>query len=611
MSLWQTEGGKDPIVQLVKRYGIDVAAEKLGMKVEQVEEALVTMRYLLDFDSFALERLYIKDNIGEIKGRIIPFKLNTPQRKLLGVVERQRAARKPVRVRMLKARQWGGSTEIEALIYRDTILRPSRSSLIVAHSIESSNHLREMSELYHDRYDLAKPPIKKKTEKAWHFKHRVEGKAADSILRIDTAENLAAGHSFTAHNLHLSEIQRWPHAEDLVRGLYPTVPDSPDTMIFEEGTGSGVGDYWYESCQAAMLGVEGWEFVFVAWFERDDTVRPFESELRQAEFERTLDQDEKILLDGGVTLERLNWRRHQLGTVFKTDPDGFRQQFPANPDEAFLTSGRPVFHIPTVKKRLQEASEPKFVGNFRWTKERNVEFDEDENGYWKLWDKPRKVHNRYCIGADPVEGREIVKGLGNRGGDKAAARILDRQLRKMVGTLCARLDPDVFADELLKASTFFDCYLLPEQNAGGGGQLLVARLRDAGARLVKTPVIGKRRDEVKEEYGWETSVSSKRFMIDTLIVEIRNETYVDLDKEAWYQCTTYVRDEKGKTEAQSGKFDDLVMATAITLQADRLLPMYWEDKPEVREEIPRDMDVSKDKSPTTREEVMAKTLVEF
>jgi hypothetical protein len=77
-----------------------------------------------------------------------------------------------------------------------------------------------------------------------------------------------------------------------------------------------------------------------------------------------------------------------------------------------------------------------------------------------------------------------------------------------------------------------------------------------------------------------------------MVEEIREGRYTDPDKEVWYQCSTYVRDEHGKMEAQSQKFDDLVMATALTLQADRMLPAIFRAKNEAREEVPRDVDVA-------------------
>lgn len=59
-----------------------------------------------DFEFWAAKCARIKDKTS---GRIVPFILNEPQRRILGEMENMRRSRKPIRMIMLKARQWGGS----------------------------------------------------------------------------------------------------------------------------------------------------------------------------------------------------------------------------------------------------------------------------------------------------------------------------------------------------------------------------------------------------------------------------------------------------------------------------------------------------------------------
>ena len=55
--------------------------------------------------------LYATDKIEDkVSGDMIPFKLNYPQRKLLKIFEDLRTSGRAIRVVILKARQWGGST---------------------------------------------------------------------------------------------------------------------------------------------------------------------------------------------------------------------------------------------------------------------------------------------------------------------------------------------------------------------------------------------------------------------------------------------------------------------------------------------------------------------
>ena len=60
-----------------------------------------------DFEYWCVTCVRIKDKMS---GRDIPFRLNAPQRRVAAMLEEDRVAGRPLRLIMLKARQWGGST---------------------------------------------------------------------------------------------------------------------------------------------------------------------------------------------------------------------------------------------------------------------------------------------------------------------------------------------------------------------------------------------------------------------------------------------------------------------------------------------------------------------
>lgn len=591
MKLYQQEGPKEEVIRLIKAVGIQKAAAELNMSVENLETAVELIRYKYDSEYFSSERLRITNKHGSL----VPLLYNKGQRTIAEAIETQRKTRVPVRICLLKARQFGGSTEFEAELFKDSILRSNRSSMVIAHDLDSARHLRDMTERFYDNYELTRPRIKRESEKWWKFLHFDEqDKRAYSHFRIDTAEELSTGHSLTLHNLHLSEIQNWRNASVLVKGLFPTVPTHPDTMIFMEGTGSGVGDFWYDFCQVAQDPASGWAFVFVPWYDIEDYTLRFPTEERRNEFEAKLTQEERLFYTKGVTLEQLYWRRTVISDQYKGDVDGFRQQYPSDPDEAFLTSGRPVFSMMKVKENIARAKKGK-IGVLEWREGRKkVAFNEQERGLWEMWEETsEKGENMYCLGADVAEGISVVPELGTRGGDKSSAKVFRRDKKVMVARLNAHIDPDHFAEELHKASVYWGTALLVENNPGGSGNVVIRDLKDIPeVSLLKTVTLDKIHDIRKEQYGWDTNKESKREMVDELVEQIRDNSFLDNDKEFWYQCSTYVRDEKGRTNAQSRKFDDEVIAVAIALQADKMLPRP--SKPEVGSEkkpITRDMDV--------------------
>lgn len=607
MKYYHHELTKNEFMLHILKVGEEEAAKDFKCTMLQLHMEMERLRHLYDAEAFAAKRLKITD---QETGLITPFRFNGGQKKLNDAVERQKMANKPVRIKLLKARQWGGSTYWASLLYRDNVLRPLRNSMVVAHDLDSARHIRDMISRYYE-YDIyPKPRMKKETDKWWKVQHFIEGKRASSNLRIDTAEEISIGHSLTNQNLHLSEIQLWRNAQVLVKGLFPTVKDYPDTMILMEGTGSGVGDYWYDQCEAARSGLTEWEFVFVAWYEVEWYRMNFDNLDERAGFEASLDSEEKVLSRQGVSLEQLYWRRYKIENTYKGDTDSFRQQYPATADEAFLTSGRPVFSPVKVKEAIARAKPPLKIGNLEWS-EGKIKFIGQEKGMWEIWEEPLEgIQNLYVMGADVAEGIAVIPELGTRGGDFCCAKILRRDTRRMVARLHDRIDPDLFADEIYKASLYWQGVgVLVENNPGGSGNVVIRDLKDKTTNLLKTVTLDKIHDTRKEQYGWDTNKESKREMIDELNELIREERFIDLSKNFWYEASTYIKDEKGRTNAQPRKFDDEVVAVAVAFQGDKLMPMLFKGEAKKRDEDSYTWDSDEKRKPVTQREIMAENYV--
>ena len=88
---------------------------------EEVWRRWVKVRIRYDFEFWAVMFVRVKDKMGDGD---VPFRLNRPQRKLLLSLETQRRSGKPVRLILLKARQWGGSTARATLYGVDTVGSP-------------------------------------------------------------------------------------------------------------------------------------------------------------------------------------------------------------------------------------------------------------------------------------------------------------------------------------------------------------------------------------------------------------------------------------------------------------------------------------------------------
>lgn len=563
-----------PVVKLVREVGFERAAKMTGAPLERVEWEVLEATYLADTEAFSKDHLVIATKLAALS----PLVYNKGQATINAAIERQRIAEKPVRIALLKARQFGGTTLFQAEIFKDTMLRNLRRSMIIAHDLDSARHIRGMSARFYDNYKLPKPSRKNESDKWWVFKHpsKDTGQELDSHILIDTADELSSGHSLTNQNLHLSEVQLWRDAATLVKGLFPTVPTHPDTMIFMEGTGSGIGNWWYDFVTEAMDESSKWEFVFVPWFDIEDYTARSLSDDEKSKIYGTLDDTERALQNRGVTLEQLSWRRDTIRTFFKGIVEDFMQQYPADPEEAFSTSGRPVFAVTQVKSGRARSRKPRWTGDLT-LKGNKVTFRETEKGLWNFWEQPEPGHseNLYVAGVDVAEGKAVIPELGLRGGDFAVCKILRRDTRVFVGRLRARIDPDLLAEELFKCSIYFGRLpMMIENNPGGSGNVVVRDLVKMGKagthspKLLRRPDLRKDHEKAMHEYGWRTMEDTKREMIDELVEFIRDQRFDDPSENFWIEASTYIRDEKGLTNAQSRKYDDEVMANALAFQGD-------------------------------------------
>ncbi|MCM1347931.1 MAG: hypothetical protein NC338_00845, partial [Firmicutes bacterium] len=84
-------------------------------------QAYMMLRFRHDFDYWCATCITVRQ---KRTGNIVPLILNAPQRKVVAEFEADRLAGRPIRIILLKARQWGGSLlYIYSCIYKWLIFR--------------------------------------------------------------------------------------------------------------------------------------------------------------------------------------------------------------------------------------------------------------------------------------------------------------------------------------------------------------------------------------------------------------------------------------------------------------------------------------------------------
>lgn len=510
----------------------------MDQRLKQVRKRLAT-----DFEFYSRSSLKIRTKAGDIR----PLVLNPAQQILDDAVTKQLAAEGKVRIIILKARQQGLSTYVGGYLYFSVSQQKARKALILAHQADSTRALFDMVGRYHQHCpELLKPHTKYSSRRELSFD------VLDSSFVLATAGGDSVGRGETLTHVHASELAFWPKstAAEIYNGLMQAVPNTPGTAVFIESTANGVTGVFYDLWKGAVEGTNGYVPVFIPWY-----VDPEYREPVPANFERSPDEDdlvEKYNLDD----EQLMFRRRK---VAQNGIDLWNQEYPAEPEMAFLTTGRPVFNPEQLQQCLEVSRDPEerlALEGDEWVNHRRGEL----TTYRKL-----DPGERYVIGAD------VAMGVAN--GDYSVAQILDSKKRQ-VATWRGQIHPDAFSEILYALGMEYNEALIIVEN-NSHGILTCTRLgKDMAYPSFYTEVqVDKITDRETVKLGFTTTAKTKPLIIDQLRASMREDELELNDKTTMREMLTYVVTESGAMEAEPGCFDDCVMSLAL---ANHIHEGAWE-----------------------------------
>jgi len=449
--------------------------------------------------------------IRERTGRLIAIDPNSTQ----VLFEKHRSPRNII----LKARQTGMTTYIAARFFIETLYRPGRVTLQVAHSLESAQQIFRMVHRFFDNL----PESKQKSMKVVRSTVRELAFAAnDSRYIVDTAGNQNAGRGLTIHNLHASEVALWPHQpQETMAALLAAIP--PQGSVEMESTANGADGYFYQQWQRAKMG-EGFTPHFFPWWKEATYQAPLEAGEKLEPF---TNEEADLLARCGLRVEQIKYRR-QMRAQFAALA---AQEFAENDAECFLLAGRPVFAVERIEERLRNLPTPARI-------ERNSEE--------LIW-LEAQAGRSYVLGAD------VAEGVG--GGDASAAVLLDAASGLQCAEICTRRGVHEFAAALDRLGRTYNTALLAIERNNHGHAVLEALQHSFAYPRIFAHQAGRP--------GWLTTAQSKPQAIAALDRMLRDAPHAFASRRLLEQCRAYRLLDGGGTGAPPGAYDDLVMAAAI------------------------------------------------
>lgn len=495
-------------------------------------------------------------------GQVIPFKLNAPQQRMYDAIKVQAEKGKPIRLIVLKARQMGFSTLTESVVFKHCATKKNIVAGIVAHELSATNNLFEMfKRFYANLPDWLKPEMLKSNAKELVFNNK-EGTGLDSRIQLYTAESREGlGRSGTFNILHLSEYAFWKEQKSTMTALLQAVPDEKGSIVIIESTANGF-DEFQERWQKAVNGESEYIPIFCAWHELEEyTKEPPEDFVLTAE-----EQSLKALYR--LTDGQLYWRRTKIASEFNGDIDHFKQEYPACPEEAFISTGESVFNKALIIERLSQLRnvEPIKVGRFEYDKEyisrdvakiTNIHWVDDENGEIQIHSLPEENEKGqkkpYALGGDTA----------GEGSDSFTAKVIDNITQKCVATYRKRnVDDDLYADQMYCLGMYYN-----EAIIGIETNFSIAPTNELERLGYKNLYMREQVDDISKriikKYGFNTTKITRPQILGEFKALFRENPEIESDKETLREMLTFIRHDNGKESAMDGKHDDLVMADAI------------------------------------------------
>lgn len=540
------------------------------------------LRLSHDFEFWCARCVTIRD---KLTGQPVPLILNRPQRRVAAMLEQVRVAGRPLRVILLKARQWGGSTLVQMYFaWIQILLRRGWNSLICAHVKDTAATIREMYAHMLECYPRELWP----GEGEPGFKgirnslSRMEICGTGSKIAIGSAmvPDALRGNNFSL--AHLSEVAFWsdtPRRKPLsfLRTVCGSIPSEPLTAIVLESTANGTGNFFHQSWVEAERGDSAYLPVFVPWMESD----LYSAECSPAELEAlasSLSDYEMMLWDAGATLEQISWYRTKL--LEYPDHAAMKAEFPSTPSEAFANTGRGVFSDVgvdrlrrgcTVKPRLCSITPSASAGAAAL---RGIALVDDQHGAMQVWRMPR-------LSGDPDQDREryiVTVDIGGRsaGSDWSVIAVVSRGgpecKPEIVAQWRGHADHDIVAWTAAQIATLYgQALLVIESNSLESGMAddaslyVLMALRFSYRHLYFRTSVERREEGLDSHPGFHTNRRTKQAAVSALIAAVRDGSYIERDPMACDELSWYEERSNGTYAAKDGRHDDILMTRAIAM----------------------------------------------
>lgn len=246
--------------------------------------------------------------------------------------------------------------------------------------------------------------------------------------------------------------------------------------------------------------------------------------------------------------------------------------------------GKTFFNAEKISNRLAEIREPIKRGYFIYdfdeqrNKISNMQFKEEKDGFIDIFELP-KLNYPYVLSGD----------TSGEGSDYFTGQVLDNTTGRQVAKLRKEFDADEYTRQMYCLGNYYNEALIGIE--ANFDTFPIKKLLEMGydkqfVREKEDTYTGK----VVKAFGFRTDRITRPLILSMLQAIMNDHIELINDKETLEEMLVFVRNEKGRPEAQEGCHDDLVMALAIAyyIRTQQSYEVKIEKKIEPKEYNPLD-----------------------
>lgn len=454
------------------------------------------------FEAFCA-RLKIKDRDT---GAMVNFSFNPSQRKIM---EKVRAHQKKGRhnwLIFLKARRLGISVWSSALSCVHCLQKKNANAKLVAQLTETSKAMFDQCGDFADQLPMQLP---QRTQREMYFPHS----GGISKLSRATAKTVIGGRGLTHSFLHLTEAAFYPGEDSFISLLNTVSAADPDNVVVIETTANGIegpGEAYYNYWKAAEAEQNEFLAIFLPWWEDPASKLPdkFAADAPSDDYEKWLMRNFKCS-PGQIAWFRSTLETKCGGSIYK-----WKQEYPSTPDEAFVSSGDPIFDFEELEYMRRSCCDPISKGDIVGMG-RSACIMDKRDGPLYIWEKP-ETYAHYFIGVDAAKGVEE--------GDFAAAVGWNAETGAQAFRYAAKVGPEALAEKVVFLAKMYNRAMVNVELTGGWGYQVMKDLRDKfhyGNQYMWRSRDDKPDTKPRQAFGWETTDRSRQMLFTVFRKAVR------------------------------------------------------------------------------------------